>query len=260
MTVDFGSYAEIYQRHRRTQPAVLAELLRFGCVTGQSTVLEIGCGTANYLSAIAMKTGANGIGVDPSAEMQRQALDLPSGLRRQLLVGSAEALPIATNSIDFAFMVDAVHVVTDRAAMAREVARALRPGGRLAIATDSEEDIRNRVPLRSHFPETVDVELKRYPPLANLAATLGKAGLTDIATVPARWEYDLTDIGMYRDRAASSLRLIDDDAFARGLARLEADLAQGPVKAVSRYTIVEAINGPNRQANESPSATRDNGA
>ena len=47
MTVDFGSYAQIYQRHRRTQPVVLAELLRCGQVSPGQLVLEVGCGTAN---------------------------------------------------------------------------------------------------------------------------------------------------------------------------------------------------------------------
>ena len=241
MSVDFGSYAEIYQRHRRMQPVVLAELLRFGNVGAGSVTLEIGCGTANYLTAIMRETGAIGIGVDPSSEMEKQAPAMAAGLNRSLLIGTAEALPVASGAVDFAFMVDVVHVVGDRRAMATEAARVLKSGGRLAIATDSEDDIRNRVPLRSYFPETVEVELRRYPPLPVLVEVLELAGFASIRLTPVRWEYSLTDIAMYRERAASSLRLIDDEAFARGLARLEADIALGPVKAVSRYTIVEAI-------------------
>src|SRR4029079_3302878 len=73
MTIDFGAYAETYQQHRRAQPVVLAELLRFGSVGPGSTVLEIGCGTGNYPTAIIAETGACGIGVDPSDLMLAQA-------------------------------------------------------------------------------------------------------------------------------------------------------------------------------------------
>ena len=241
MTVDFGSYAEIYQRHRRTQPVVLAELLRCGQVSPGQLVLEVGCGTANYLTAILAETGADGIGVDPAEAMQAQVMAHTGSGTRSLRAGTAEALPVDSATVDFAFMVDVIHVVQELAATAQELHRVLKPGGRLAIATDSEEDIRNRVPLRSHFPETVAVELRRYPALDSLQQHLTTAGFSAIALVPARWEYELTDIGMYRERAASSLRLIDDAAHARGMARLEADLAKGPIKAVSRYTIVECV-------------------
>jgi len=241
MSVDFGSYSDIYQRHRRTQPVVLTELLRFGAVGPDDSVLEIGCGTANYLTAIISETGASGDGVDPSASMMARAAEIPHGTARTLRKGSAEAIPIGDASIDFAYMVDVVHVVSDLQQMASEAFRVLSPGGRFAIATDSEEDIRNRVPLRSHFPETVAVELKRYPPVSALVDQLIAVGFVAITTDPAQWVYQLTDIGMYRERAASSLRLISDEAHARGMARMEADLAKGPIQAISRYTIIEAM-------------------
>lgn len=240
MSIDFGSYADIYSRHRRTGPHILSELLCFGDLTASSTVLEIGCGTANYLTALVQETGARGFGVDPAANMIAQAAELDPQFTRQLQVGSAEALPIEDGSVDFAFMVDVVHVVDDLDRMAAEAFRVLRPGGKFAIATDSEVDIRGTIPLRTYFPETVPVELQRYPSMDRLTAVLGQVGFAEIALVPVRHEYELTDISMYRTRAASSLRLISDEAHAAGMERLEAALAAGPIQAVSRYTVVEA--------------------
>ena len=56
----------------------------------------------------------------------------------------------------------------------------------------------------------------------------------EIVTAP----YRVTDAGPYRDRAYSSLHLISDAAWRAGLARLERDLALGPVPAVARYACV----------------------
>ena len=47
-----------------------------------------------------------------------------------------------------------------------------------------------------------------------------------------------SDIQAYRDRAFSSLHLIEEEAFRRGISRLEADLARGPIPCVSLYTMI----------------------
>jgi hypothetical protein len=50
----------------------------------------------------------------------------------------------------------------------------------------------------------------------------------------------LEDIQAYRDRAFSSLVLIEEETFRRGISRLEADLARGPIPCVSLYTMIWA--------------------
>jgi hypothetical protein len=50
--------------------------------------------------------------------------------------------------------------------------------------------------------------------------------------------YQLHDAEPYRRRAYSTLQRIEDAAWRAGLARLEADLARGPVTCVARYTLV----------------------
>ena len=54
-------------------------------------------------------------------------------------------------------------------------------------------------------------------------------------------EYDLVDIAGYRNRAYSSLHLIDEAAHQHGVERLEADLAGGPIRAISLYTLLWGI-------------------
>jgi hypothetical protein len=71
-----------------------------------------------------------------------------------------------------------------------------------------------------------------------LLTELGRAGFSELRLDQVEYEYDLVDIQAYRDRAFSSLLIIEEDAFRRGITRLESDLARGPVSCISLYTII----------------------
>jgi hypothetical protein len=94
------------------------------------------------------------------------------------------------------------------------------------------------VPLATYFPETIAVELARYPPIDALRAMYEQTGFVDIEEQMVAFRYPLTDLQAYRDKAFSALHLISEEAFQRGIARMERDLQKGPVPCVSRYTLV----------------------
>ena len=233
--MDYDNLANEYARHRRLHPGVLRDILVSGAVTDRSTVCEVGCGTGNYITAIQSATGCSCLGVDPSDEMlsrakaQSQSVDWRKG--------KAEDLPIAKGAMDVVYSVDVIHHVVDRAAAFAQAFEALKPGGRLCTVTDSDEIIRRR--LHSHyFPETVPVELQRYPAVSDLRTLMQEAGFVEIAEKFVEHETQLSDIQAYRDKAFSSLHLISDDAWQRGIARMEQDLRSGTMRVVSRYILV----------------------
>src|SRR5690606_22984779 len=115
--------------------------------------------------------------------------------------------------------------------------RVLRAGGTICTVTDSERIIRGREPLATYFPETVEIELARYPRMDTLRAELRDAGFVALREDVVEHTYDITDSGPYREKAHSSLLYLDSAAFRRGLARLEADLARGPIRCTSRYAM-----------------------
>jgi SAM-dependent methyltransferase len=153
----------------------------------------------------------------------------------------AERLPFGDALFELVFSVDIMHHIGDRTAAAREAFRVLRPGGRYVAATDSHEDIANRVPIASHFPETVPHELKRYPPIETVIDELRNANFEDVTTEHVAFDYALTDLTPYRERAFSALRLLTDEQWKSGLAKLERELENGPIPARSLYTMVCAI-------------------
>jgi SAM-dependent methyltransferase len=236
--LDYDALAADYARHRRVHPGVVRHLVESGRIGAGSRVLEVGCGTGNYLLTLRELTGCAAVGIDPSAEMLGKASARPGGESVTWVHGRAEALPFLDASLDLIFSVDVIHHVADRAAYFREARRLLSPADRICTVTDSANDIVRRRPLSSHFPETIPVELARYPSIETLSEELRAAGFADLAEEHVELAYDLTDAAPYRAHAFSSLLLIPKDALTRGLARLERDLAAGPVPGLSLYTLL----------------------
>ena len=222
--LDYDSFAPAYGAHRRADPAVLDALAgRAG-----PRVLEVGAGTGNYAAGLARR-GLAVSGVYPSAGMRAAA-------PVELLPGTADALPFPDAAFDLVFSADVVHHLPDVAAAFREAARVLVPGGRLCTVTDDEASIRRRV-HSAYFPETVAVELARYPTLDALADAAAAAGLVPGAVERTETPYLVTDARPFRELAFSSLALIPDEALRAGLERLARDL---PVAAVDSHVLVWA--------------------
>jgi SAM-dependent methyltransferase len=112
-----------------------------------AAVLEIGCGAASC-SRWLVDRGADAVGVDLSMGMLREAraASRRSGTDVPLVQADASWLPFPDDGFDLACSAfGAVPFVADTAALMREVARVLRPGGRWVFAVNH--------PLRWIFPD-----------------------------------------------------------------------------------------------------------
>jgi SAM-dependent methyltransferase len=236
MKLDYNSLAQEYARHRQILPEVLQNLVEAGRLGPESLVLDVGCGTGNYAAALIETTHCSCWGLDPSEQMLTRARErIPSAY---VQAGKAEQLDFPAESFDLVFSVDVIHHVNDRPAFFKEAYRVLKKGGQICTVTDSEDIIRRRRPLSNYFPETVEVELQRYPRILDLRTMMVNAGFSDLREVIAEREYELRDVQKYRDKAFSSLHLISPEAFERGLQRLENDVKTQPIPAISLYLLL----------------------
>lgn len=97
-------------------------------------VLEVGCGTGVHARLLA-QAGARVTAVDltPTAvELTRARLAL-HGLEAGVREADAEQLPFADNSFDFIWSWGVIHHSARTEQVAAELARVLRPGGRIAL-------------------------------------------------------------------------------------------------------------------------------
>lgn len=104
-----------------------------------SVVVDVACGTGIYARSIARGLPSTiVVGIDISIPMLTHAINLRQ--REELtnvhyVRAEAHALPLPGRSVDAAVCCGALHLFRDPEAVLREIGRALKPGGRLAIAT-----------------------------------------------------------------------------------------------------------------------------
>jgi arsenite methyltransferase len=103
------------------------------------TVLDLGSGPGldAFLSASQVGPGGRVIGVDMTPEMlaRARATAARAGLKQvEFREGRLEALPVEDASVDAVTSNCVINLVPDKAAVFREVARVLRPGGRMVVS------------------------------------------------------------------------------------------------------------------------------
>jgi len=232
----FQTIAPEYVRHRRVHPEVLRSLILVGELGSASSVLDVGCGTGNYLLALAESAGCECWGIDPSEAMLAAARSRLTNAH--LSCASAQRMELPAGQFDLVFVVDVVHHLADRSSVFHECRRVLRPGGKLCLVTESAEMIRRREPHATYFKDAVEIELARYPTVVALKSELYAAGFVELQELEVEFHTELTDIEPYRTKVHSSLQLMSNSAFNAGIERLEHDLRAGPIPFAWRYLLL----------------------
>jgi SAM-dependent methyltransferase len=130
----FDAAAQVYARGR---PGYPAEALNWLLPAGARQVLDLGAGTGK-LTAQLVDRGLEVTAVEPSDRM-RAELEAELGDRVRALPGRAEEIPLPDRSVDAVLVAQAWHWV-DPVRAVPEVARVLRPGGRLGLLWNRRDD------------------------------------------------------------------------------------------------------------------------
>lgn len=137
---------------------------------GGGVALDAACGTGRYAEWL-LGQGYEVVGVDASPGMLKVARQkLPDADFRDGHLGD---LPVATGSADLAVCALALTHVLDLTRPYQELARVLKPGGRLVVSdTHSLYLTSTRYPLVRQLPKTAERRLRLHP---RLGALLGRS-------------------------------------------------------------------------------------
>jgi SAM-dependent methyltransferase len=134
------------------------------------TVLDVCCGAAGPGRFLTRELGCAYLGVDSSASAvalaRERAPELPAGF------AIAHVPPLPVGSFDVVLLLETMLAFEDKEALVREIAAALRPGGRFAFTLEEGRPLTTAE--RTAMPDADTVWLT---PLDEMAATLERAGL-----------------------------------------------------------------------------------
>ena len=204
-------------------------------------LLDAGCGTGRFAALAAERLHGRVWAVDASARMLTEARARPGARRVGWRRAPLERLPFRDGWFDAATAQLVIHLVEDRAAALSELARVLGPGGRLVVATFAHEHFHEFF-LNPYFPSIPAIDVARFPDPAALAAELEAVGLIGAGVerfdqpVAAEAEDVLERV---RGRYISTLRLLAENEYAAGLARLEREVGGG--RRAFAYTLRWAL-------------------
>lgn len=209
-------------------------------------VLDIGCGSGVVTRELARRVGPRGcaIGVDQSPGLLAMARDLAKadGLagHTEFHEGSALALPFPDGDFDVAIAATVLSHIPDGGRAIPEIARVVRPGGRVGVfdldtdmttVTHPDRALTRRIVAAASDATAVDGWLSRRLPLL-----LSRAGLEDVR-VRGFFPLEADPRGFYADmmeraaEAALKIGAIAESEYRGWLDALHAEQTRGPVIA-----------------------------
>ena len=147
----YTAFAAVAAAYERGRPEYPLEAVRWLAGDEQVDVLDLGAGTGKLTRAL-VALGHRVTAVEPLAEMRAQLeAVVPGAAARE---GSAESIPAPDGSADVVTSAQAFHWFDHEKALP-EIARVLRPDGRLALVWNSRDD---RDPWMSRLSEILGNE------------------------------------------------------------------------------------------------------
>src|SRR5882724_2582245 len=121
-------------------------------------VVDLGCGGGLDIFLASPKVGPEGraIGIDMTPEMierARRNADKGGFTNVEFHLSTIDKLPLADNSVDCVISNCVINLAADKQAVFREIARVLKPGGRLAVSD---------IALKKELPSEVSSDLLAY--------------------------------------------------------------------------------------------------
>jgi ubiquinone/menaquinone biosynthesis C-methylase UbiE len=185
----FGAGAAAYEAARPGYPDAAIAVLRDEVGIGRgSLVCDLAAGTGKLTRRL-LELGATVTAVEPVDAMRGQAQAAVP--RATHVEGTAEAIPLPDASVDVVTVAQAFHWFDAPAALT-EIARVLRPGGRLAILWNERDETTAWVAEMSRIIRWHERTVSRYQHTDWTAVVAGSGRFEPLAEQAFRWDQPIT--------------------------------------------------------------------
>jgi SAM-dependent methyltransferase len=214
--IPYDSIASEYDRTRGglIRGGAFARVIAPLLPDGDGPIVDVGCATGAVAAPLRDLSGRPVIGLDLSPAMLTLART-----RAPVCRADAHALPIGDACVDAAVLSWILHLVDDPADVMVDVARVLRPGGRVFVFEGRAEG--DESPLRDVYARVEQAlgrndAATRARVAVDAAVAAGLAPCTEALSEDQPWEQSPAELARsLRDRLAGFLVDVDDATFDR---------------------------------------------
>jgi len=192
-------------------------------------VLDVGCGTANYLSVQELAFRDCKVawhGIDPSTEMLSIA---NSKTQATLIQGRAEHLPFRSHTYDYIVLNFSFHHFVDKRSSVNEIVRVLKKESVVRMFSIEPSKCDNWW-IYQMFPGTLDADLERFWTKSEIESAFGAYDI-EISTKLRQFSRDLPISVLCesaKNRDISELSNMEDTAYLSNLRKLEYKCKENP--------------------------------
>ena len=185
--------------------------------------------TARVLAELRAIT-ESGHGLDPSRGMLAQAR--ARDVRLRLIRGRGEVLPFPDAAFDLVYCVNAIHHMTGQRTFIHEARRVLRDGGALAVIGRDPHRGRETWYVYDYFAGTYETDRARFPSGETVLDWMRVAGFQQVERRPVEriishnTSETVLDDPFLQKHSSSQLALLSDAAYAAGVQRIKAAIAE----------------------------------
>lgn len=233
---DTARQPEGYVQGRALTPAAIQRNMetfaRFLPARRPLTGIDLGSGTGRFAPALADAFGGPIYGVEPSERMRAEAERHALHPQVRYLAGEAARMPLPDAGADFLLMFLSFHHFPDQPAAIAEIARVVKPGGRVFLRSTFKARIPNHW-WRSYFPRSQAIEEAMFPTVAEAQALFEAAGFSTIELVEQDipFEGDLAaQVARLKFRAVSVFEHMTEAELQDGFAAIDTALAAGTLE------------------------------
>lgn len=238
--INYNSIAGNFDKVRWAWPWILESLdEEVHAMTVGSRVIELGCGTGNYIYQLASKhSKMDYYAIDNSDEMLKRAKQKSVDVAWKF--GDLEdRIPFESNFFDLIYCIDVIHHLNNVNNLFRECRRLANEEAKLVIVTEDYMDIKMRG-MAFCFPELIQRDWARYTDPSDLIK-IGRIfnwSFDKEKKVSGYFDVDFKLLEMVDNRFSSALLLLSDEEFRRGRERLIEMIDSGE-RWLQRNTILQ---------------------
>lgn len=194
--------------------------------------VDLGSGTGRFTPALAEAFGGPILGVEPSERMRAEAERHALHPRVRYMAGEAARMPLPDASADFLLMFLSFHHFPDQPAAVAEIARVVKPGGRVVLRSTFKARIPNHW-WRSYFPRSQAIEEAMFPTVAEAQALFEAAGFRTVELVEQDIPFDgdlAEQVAKLKLRAVSVFEHMTEAELQAGFDAIDAALVAGTLE------------------------------